>query len=69
PAQFCGPGGMNPVLTEFISISPSPPSLSVCTLGPAETSPTPSLRSQLCTSLFFPAPPPSLSSHLALYTL
>ncbi|KAJ4924790.1 hypothetical protein JOQ06_003740, partial [Pogonophryne albipinna] len=27
----------------------SPPPLSVCTLGPAETSPTPSLRSRLCT--------------------
>ncbi|KAK1906087.1 3-octaprenyl-4-hydroxybenzoate carboxy-lyase, partial [Dissostichus eleginoides] len=27
PAQFCGPGGMNPVLTELISISPSPPSV------------------------------------------
>lgn len=40
---------MNPVLTELISVSSSPPPLlplSVCTPGPAETSSTPCLRSR-----------------------
>lgn len=38
PAQFCGPGSMNPVLTELISISCCPPfcptPLCVCSRGP-----------------------------------
>eukprot|EP00064_Thunnus_orientalis_P008103 superscaffoldBa00000945_g8126 len=55
---------MNPVLTELISVSSSPSlPLSVCTLGPAETSTTPSLHSRPPHQASELAPCPHLRPH------